>query len=73
MAGVVLGLLHQDFWLWDNHDLWLGFLPSGLGYHLVFSILAALLWAGALRWAWPGEWERWADEEDADGKGEGER
>ena len=36
-----LFVLHQDFWLWDSHTLVLGFLPSGLAYHAVFSILAA--------------------------------
>ncbi len=30
---LVLGLLHQDFWFWDDPTLIFGFLPVGLAYH----------------------------------------
>ena len=63
---VVLFFLHQDVWYWDDRTLVFGFLPIGLAYHALFSIAAALLWAAALKWAWPSEIEAWA-EEPADG------
>ena len=63
---VVLFFLHQDVWYWDDRTLVFGFLPIGLAYHALFSIAAALLWAAALKWAWPSEIEVWA-EEPADG------
>jgi hypothetical protein len=50
---ILLALLHQDFWLWDNPHLAFGFMPVGLAYHMFFSIAAALTWALAVRFAWP--------------------
>lgn len=72
---VLLAILHQDFWFWDNHFLVLGFLPVGLFYHAVFSIAAGLLWAAAVKWAWPTHIEEWADEfeEQATTRGGGDR
>ena len=64
VAAVVLGVLHQDFWFWDDRTLVLGFLPIGLFYHLLFSLTAAGLWALAVKFAWPTHIEAWADEED---------
>jgi hypothetical protein len=61
-AVIVLAVLHQDFWLWDNRSLVFGFLPIGLAYHMLFSIMAAVVWACALKFAWPEEWQAWADE-----------
>jgi hypothetical protein len=61
----LLFILHQDFWLWDSQRIVLGFLPVGLAYHVLFSLLSALLWAGALKTIWPSHWERWADEGEA--------
>ena len=61
---VVLFVLHQDFWNWDNTGLVFGFMPVGLAYHAGFSLAAALLWAAALKFAWPSEIEAWADEAD---------
>ena len=61
-AGVVaLAILHQDVWFWDDRRIVLGFLPIGLAYHAGFSLAAACLWAGAVRFAWPNEIERWAE------------
>jgi len=62
---VAMFLLHHDFWYWDDTTLVLGFLPIGLAYHAGFSIAAGLLWLAAVKWAWPSELERWADEGDA--------
>ena len=61
---VVLFVLHQDFWNWDNTGLVFGFMPVGLAYHAGFSLAAALLWAAALKFAWPSEIEAGADEAD---------
>ena len=44
VALIVLGLIHQDFWLWDDATLLFGFLPAGLAYHAFYSLLAALVW-----------------------------
>lgn len=54
---VLLFLLHQDFWLWENGTLVLGFIPVGLAYHIVFSLLSALVWFLAIRFAWPADLE----------------
>ncbi len=39
---VLLFILHNDFWLWDNHQILLG-LPIGLLYHILFCIVASIL------------------------------
>lgn len=63
IAVVVLALLHQDFWLWNDGRLLFGFLPIGLAYHIAFSILSAVLWAVASRYAWPNHVEEFATKE----------
>lgn len=67
--ALILAVLHQDFWLWNDKTLVFGFLPSGLAYHAWYSIAAAALWALAVRYAWPHEVEQWAEsaEEKTDG------
>lgn len=62
---ILLAILHQDFWLWDNRTLVFGFLPVGLFYHAVFSIACAIVWTMAVKFAWPSHLEEWADEEIA--------
>ena len=47
--------LHQDFWLWGDATLVMGFLPAGLAYHVVYSLCTAGLWAVVCRWGWPGD------------------
>jgi hypothetical protein len=64
-AFVLLFVLHQDFWLWDDRTLVFGYLPVGLLYHVLYSIAAALLWVAAIRWAWPTHIESWAEGRDA--------
>ncbi len=61
IAAVVLFVLHQDFWFWEDRRLVLGFLPIGLAYHVAYSIAAALLWLAAVKLAWPAHIEQWAD------------
>lgn len=72
IAVVVLAALHQDFWWWDTRTLVFGILPIGLFYHMLFSLSAAALWFAAVKWAWPGEIEAWADEAASDGASAGE-
>ena len=51
---IVVYLLHQDFWNWNKAEpLWFGFLPVGLAYHAGYSILAAVLMAVLVKFAWP--------------------
>ena len=57
---LVLFLVHQDFWLWDDGTLLFGFLPVGLAYHVFYSLLAAFVWYLAVKYAWPAEIESFA-------------
>ena len=51
-------LLHQDFWNWKTADpLVFGFLPIGLAYQAGYSILAAILMALLVKFAWPSDLE----------------
>lgn len=68
----VLAVLHWDFWFWSDKALVFGFMPIGLLYHACFSVVAALTWALAVRFAWPSELEAWADSGSSDAtKGNG--
>lgn len=57
VLSVLLGFLHQDYWLWGNQSLIAGFLPIGLAYHVVFNLLSSALWAFAVFKCWPEELE----------------
>ena len=63
---VLLVILHQDFWLWDNRGLLWGFLPVGLAYHGLHCIAASGVGWLAVKYAWPEEDE---DEEPAHPQG----
>lgn len=53
---VLLAVLHQDFWWWDDSDtLVFGFVPVGLAYHAGLSLAAGLLWALAVKFCWPAD------------------
>ena len=52
-AVLVLAVLHQDFWLWDDATLVFGFMPVGLAYHAGFSLAAGVLWLVVAKTAWP--------------------
>jgi hypothetical protein len=58
---VLLLLLHQDSWNWDNANLVLGFMPVGLFYHACYSLVAALFWGIVMKVAWPTKLEKWAE------------
>ncbi len=59
MKNVVWGLvlllvvLHQDFWNWDNDRLVFGFIPVALAYHAAISLAASVVWLIAAIGAWP--------------------
>lgn len=61
---IILAVLHQDTWNWDNGDLVFGFMPVGLAFHAGYSIAAAIFWACVVKFAWPSRMEAWADEAD---------
>ena len=64
---ILLAVIHQDVWWWDNRELVVGFMPLGLFYHALYSCLAAGVWAMAVKWAWPSEIEQWAESADEQG------
>lgn len=61
IAFLILLVLHQDFWNWDNANLVFGFIPVGLFYHACYSLVAAGFWAIVMKVAWPIELEEWAE------------
>jgi hypothetical protein len=50
---VLLVILHQDVWLWDNPKLVFGFIPITLLYHMGISAAAGITWLLATRFCWP--------------------
>lgn len=51
--ALVLLILHQDYWLWNNNTLVFGILPIGLFWHICISLAATFLWYLATQIAWP--------------------
>jgi hypothetical protein len=71
LAALFLYALHQDVWNWRTpRPLVFGVVPIGLAYHAMFSVAASLLLALFVRFAWPAELEREAEEADARAEGE---
>jgi hypothetical protein len=59
-------VLHQDFWNWKAAEpLVFGFLPAGLAYHAGYSILASVLMAVLVKFAWPKHLETVETEDPA--------
>lgn len=50
---VLLIILHQDVWFWDDDRLVFGFLPITLLYHACISLGAGFTWYLATLFAWP--------------------
>jgi hypothetical protein len=74
LAVCVFGLfvLHQDFWFWDRaRPLVFGFLPVGLFYHAVYSLVVVLLMIVLVRYAWPSALERQVEDDGSDSSGSG--
>jgi hypothetical protein len=66
MLVVSVYVLHQDFWNWKKaQPLLFGFLPPGLAYHAGYSILAAVMMAILVKFAWPSHLENVQPENDA--------
>lgn len=58
-------LLHQDCWNWKQAGpLLFGFLPVGLWYHGVYSLIAAAMMAALVKLAWPKELEELESEDE---------
>jgi hypothetical protein len=58
LVTAIVYLLHQDFWFWRTaRPLVFGFLPIGLFYHAVYTLVSSgLLWAIVHR-HWPSHLE----------------
>lgn len=50
---ILLLLIHQDFWFWDDPTLVFGFMPVTLLYHAGISVAASITWYLATVFAWP--------------------
>ena len=59
---LLMFVLHQDKWWWDDETLVLGFLPVGLAFHALFSIGCTALGWLAIKIAWPHDLEAFAEE-----------
>jgi hypothetical protein len=70
LAALVVLVLRHDYWNWDTpHPLLFGFLPVGLWWQALVSVLAcALMWL-MVRFAWPQELEDAALEVEASRRG----
>lgn len=66
IAFLILMVLHQDFWNWDNSDLVFGIMPVALAYHAGYSLVAAAFWTLVIRFAWPKDIEEWASGKDSE-------
>jgi hypothetical protein len=56
-ALVVLYLLHNDLWLWNDASLVLG-LPAGLAYHIGFAVATSIVLTLLVIHAWPDHLDR---------------
>ena len=50
---LLLVILHQDYWQWNDGTLLMGFLPYTLAYHVGISLAAAAVWTLAVFYCWP--------------------
>ena len=58
LVALLVLVLRHDYWNWDTpHPLLFGFLPVGLWWQGLVSILAALMMWLMVRFAWPAELE----------------
>ena len=67
---VLLAVLHQDFWWWDDPTPVLGFLPIGLAWHIFISAAAGIAWWLMTKYCWP---EHLQDFDATDGRAEEEQ
>lgn len=58
MLVIILYLLHQDFWHWRvARPIVFGLFPIGYFYHLVYTLVVALVMWLLVRHAWPAHLE----------------
>lgn len=50
---ILLAVVHQDVWLWDDTTLVFGFLPVSLVFHVGISVAASMTWWLATVSCWP--------------------
>ena len=62
---VLLVVLQQDYWQWDDASLVCGFLPYSLAYHVGISLGAAVVWCLAVQFCWPRDLDAAPDETTA--------
>ena len=62
-APILMILLHNDLWFWDDPRLVLG-LPVGLTYHIAFCVAASALMFLLTRFAWPADLEPGENDEE---------
>lgn len=56
LALILLYLLHNDLWNWNDSRL-VGGIPVGLLYHIVYCLVATLMMIALVRYAWPEDLE----------------
>ena len=54
---LLLVIVHQDNWLWNNDYLVFGCIPIGLFFHACISVAASATWFLATKIAWPEDVE----------------
>ena len=66
---IAIYVLHQDFWFWRTaRPLIFGFLPVGLFYHALFSVVASgVMWL-LVTYAWPSHLEQEIEERESEDK-----
>jgi len=64
-VAIVVIVLRHDYWNWDTpYPLLFGFLPVGLWWQGLVSLLASgMMWL-MVRFAWPGELENEVQQKD---------
>jgi hypothetical protein len=50
---LLLAIIHQDVWFWDDPTLVFGFMPMGLVFHVAISIASCVVWGLAVHYCWP--------------------
>lgn len=63
---VVLIVLQQDYWQWDDSRLVFGFLPYTMLYQAAISIGASVVWLLAVKFCWPRQVDALADDPPGD-------
>ncbi len=54
---LLLVIVHQDVWYWNDATLVFGFMPITLLFHAGISLSAAVVWYMAIIFCWPNNLE----------------